>query len=416
MDTTQQSRSTRGTTRIILLAAGACLIYAVSAGIRGNYGVMLGSIAETSGVTSATVSFVLAVGQLVFGIMQPVFGIVAMKRSNRFVLCIGSLLTAAGLLLIPFCKSTWMLLLFLGILLPSGTGALSFGIIMSTVTPKLPENKVSTVSGLVNASSGIGNTILSPAIQGFIAGSGLMGAMLFLSVPTLLLLPVSLWMCKSKKSGTETVAAAGAPAAEETQSIKELFSEAIHNRNYRFLLIGFFTCGFHMAIIETHLFTQITTYGISEKTAAYAFSIYGIASIIGAITSGALCNRIPMQHVLGSTYGLRIVIIGAFLLAPKTLFTVYAFIILLGLTAPATVTPTSGLVSQIFGPAKLATLFGCVFFAHQVGSFFSAWLGGVSIAATGGYTLIWCAGSALCVLASVVSFCIKDVKPAERAL
>lgn len=405
MDSKHHPAPAASTTRIVLLAVGACLIYAISAGIRGNYGVMLGAIADNSGLTASSVSFVLAIGQLVFGIMQPLFGIVAMKRSNRFVLCCGSLLTAGGLLLIPFCSSAWTLTVCLGIILPSGTGALSFGIIMGTVTPELPEGRVSTVSGLVNASSGIGNTILSPSIQALIAGGGLMGAMLFLSVPALLLLPVSVWMCKKKK-------AEAAPIVEtktaEQQSIRGLFSEAISSRNYRFLLIGFFTCGFHMAIIETQLFTQITSYNISEKVAAYAFSVYGIACIIGAIASGALCSRMPMQRLLGFIYGIRVVIIGCFLLAPKSIVSVFIFIIFLGLTAPATVTPTSGLVNRYFGAAKLATLFGCVFFTHQIGSFFSAWLGGASIASTGGYTLIWCVNAALCTLASIISFRISD--------
>lgn len=392
---------------VVLLGAAACLIYAINAGIRSNYGIMLNAIAESSGLSYSSVSFVLAVGQLVFGIMQPVFGIVALKKSNLFVLCTGAVLMAGGLLAIPFCASMWSLMLALGIVLPSGTGAASFGIIMGTVTPKLPPKSASTVSGFVNASSGIGNTVLSPVIQALIASGGLFGAMVFLSVPTLLLLPVSLWICRLKTEQADTTQ----QAAPEGAPIKALFTEALRKRNYQFLMIGFFTCGFHMAIIETHLFTQITTYGFSKETAAYAFSIYGISTMIGSVCSGVLCGRMPMQRLLGFQYGARTVMVVAFLFAPKTLFTICTFTALLGFTGSATVPPTSGLVSRTFGVAKLATLFGFVFFVHQIGSFFSAWLGGVCLSATGDYTLIWCAGAALSVLASVVSFLIKDREP-----
>jgi predicted MFS family arabinose efflux permease len=391
---------------VILLTMAACLIYAISAGIRSNYGIMLGAISENSGISYSAVSFVLAVGQLVFGVMQPVFGIVALKRSNLFVLGCGVALMAVGLLMLPFCRSIWMLLLFLGLVLPSGTGALSFGIIMGAVTPKLTASSASTVSGFVNASSGIGNTVLSPVIQALIASGGLIGAMLFLSVPTLILLPVSLWLCKSKAGQT-----GAAPLRKaESQPLRTLFSEALRNRTYWFLLVGFFTCGFHMAIIETHLYTQITTYGLSQRMAAYAFSIYGIAAIIGSILSGVICGRVQMRRVLGSLYGARCAIILIFLLVPKNLVTVCIFTALLGLTGSATVPPTSGLVSRTFGAAKLATLFGFVFFSHQIGSFFSAWLGGVSITVTGDYTFIWYTSAALCILASVVSFRIKETK------
>ena len=389
---------------ILLVTIAACLLYGISSGIRSNYGIMLGAISESSSLAYSSVSFVLAIGQLVFGIMQPVFGIVALKKSNLFVLCCGVLLMAAGLLMIPFSRSVWMLMLFLGIILPAGTGALSFGIAMGAITPRLPSNSVSTVSGFVSASSGIGSIILSPVTQALIAARGLMGAMVFLSIPTLVLLPVALWLCRPRANqGQEPVA-----KAECQKSLKELFFDAIHSRTYRFLLIGFFTCGFHMAIIETHLYTQITAYGLPEETAAYAFSIYGFASIVGSVLSGAACSRIQMKNVLGFLYGLRCVIILIFFLMPKTLLTVYSFTILLGMTGSATVPPTSSLVSRTFGAAKLATLFGIVFVAHQIGSFFSAWLGGVSISATGSYTLIWGASALLSVLASFVSFRIKE--------
>ena len=390
---------------MILLTVAACLIYAMSAGIRSNYGIMLDAVAENSETSYALVSFVLAVGQLVFGIMQPVFGVVALKKSNRFVLCWGVALMVSGLIMVPLCRSVWMLMLFLGVILPAGTGALSFGMIMSAITPKLPAGSVSIVSGFVNASSGIGNTVLSPVIQFFLAGGGLLGAMVFLSVPTFLLLPVSLWICKSKRTQGEkplgSRPAKGVP-------IKALFVEALHSRTYQFLLIGFFTCGFYMAIIETHLFTQITTYGFSDGVAAYAFSIYGMGTVIGSVLSGVACGRMQMRRVLGLLYAARCGIILLFLAAPKTLLTVCVFTALLGLTGSATVPPTSGLVSRTFGPENLAALFGTVFFFHQVGSFLSAGLGGVCVSATGSYTLLWGVCAGLCVLASVVSFQIRE--------
>ena len=392
---------------VVLLAAAACLIYAINAGIRSNYGIMLNAISESSGVSYSSVSFVLAVAQLLFGVMQPVFGIVALKRSNKFVLCCGGLLMASGLLAIPFCRSMWTLMLFLGIVLPSGTGAISFGIIMGTVTPKIPPDSASTVSGFVNASGGVGNTILSPIIHTLIVGAGLIGAMTFLSVPALLILPLSLWICGLKTEGAEPPSSAGQKTSEDAQ-IGALFAKAFRSRTYLFLMIGFFTCGFHMAIIETHLFTQITTYGFSRETAAYAFSIYGVSTMIGSVISGMLCARMPMQRLLGFQYGARCVIVLAFLAAPKTLLSVCAFTSLLGLTGSATVPPTAGLVSRAFGAAKLATLFGFVFFVHQIGSFFSAWLGGVCISVTGDYALIWYASAALSVLASAVSFLIRE--------
>lgn len=383
---------------------GACLLYAVSAGLRGVYGIMLGQISEATGISYASVSFAIAVGQLAFGLAQPAFGVIALKKSNSFVLAIGCILMAIGIAMIPFCTAEWMLMLFLGILLPVGTGAVSFGIIMSAVTPKLGEKWAATASGFINASSGVGSIVFSPLIQSLFSSVGLQATMLALGFLAVGMLPVALFV-SSTKDRKHT-----ADDGRKTTSVGLLLKGAIRNRSYLFLMIGFFTCGFHMAIIETHLYSQIQSYGLTDSLAALAFSIYGFASVSGSLMSGFLSSRFPMKYVVGSLYGSRAVMVVAFFLAPKTVTVIFAFVILLGLTGAATVVPTAGLVGKLFGSANLGTLFGVVFLCHQFGSFFSAWLGGVSVEATGTYLLIWSVSAVLSLCAMIVSCCIAEPK------
>ena len=165
-----------------------------------------------------------------------------------------------------------------------------------------------------------------------------------------------------------------------------------------------------MALITNHLPTQFTSYGFSSDSAAYAFSIYGVATIIGSILSGNLCGKLKMKNVLGSFYGLRPIIILIFLLSPKTMATITIFTAFLGFTGASTVPPVSGLVSKTFGTINLATLFGFAFFIHQIGGFFGAWLGGICFNSTGSYNLIWTADIVLSAMAAIVSFMIKDKK------
>lgn len=391
--------------QVVLLTAAACLIYAINSGIRSNYGILLGPICENSGLEYSSISFVLAVSQLTFGIMQPVFGVVALKKSNVFALRCGIGLIVCGMLLLPNCKSMITLLMVLGIMTPSGAAALSYGIIMGTITPLLSPGTASSVSGLVSASSGIGSTVFTPILQGISAAVGLAGACLFLGIPALILLPVTVYFGKLSVSSGQKEEKNG---TEEDVNPIRMLKEALKNRDYIFLMIGFFTCGFHMAIIETHLYTQITSCGFSKQIAAFAFSVYGIATMIGSASSGMLCSRFPMKNVLGTLYASRMVWVLGFLLLPKNMITVYVFAICLGLTGGATVPPTSGITGHLYGAKKLATLFGIVFFCHQVGSFFSAWFGGICVSVTGGYTLIWTADAVLCVMAAAVSYMIKD--------
>ena len=272
---------------------------------------------------------------------------------------------------------------------------------MGTIAPRLPKNSVSTVSGIVNSSSGIGNTLMSPLTNSLIATGGLAHGMRVLSIPIALMIPVSFLMGRNS-----TTDKAYTNTDEEKLNIKELFSSALKNKTYIYLMIAFFTCGFHMAIITNHLPTEFLSYGFSSEITSYAFSIYGITTIIGSILSGSLCTRFKMKNILGTFFGLRPIVVIIFLLLPKTLFTIYFFTIFLGFTGAATVPPVSGIIGKNFGIKGLSTLFGFVFFIHQIGGFFSAWLGGVCFETTGSYIIIWVVDIILCIIATCVSFLI----------
>lgn len=291
-----------------------------------------------------------------------------------------------GLALTPLCRGLLALLLCFGILMPAGLGAFSFGLIMGAVTPLLGEKRAAAVSGVINASSGLGSILLALVLRGTLDGFGLWGAIIALCLPLVCLTPVLLLLRKADARQSES----------RPPLLRPLLKSAFRDRSYLLLSLAFFTCGFHMAIIEAHLYTQFTSYGFTEQSVTYAFSIYGIATMAGSVVSGWLGSRFPMKNVLGGFYASRTLRIVGFLLLPRSLATMYAFAILLGFTGMATVPPTSGLIGRRFGPAALGTLFGVAFLFHQLGSFVSAWIGGLTVAATGGYTLIWCIDAALC--------------------
>lgn len=386
--------------RKISIIAAACMMYAVSAGLHSIYGILLDEIATQTGIAYASVSLAIAIGQLVFGVAQPVAGIIALKKSNTLVLVLGGMCIALGLAAIPFCTQAWMLMIFLGILLPMGTGAVSFGMIMSAITPRLGEKTAATASGLVNASSGLGSIVLSPVLQRAFAAFGMKKTLIGFSAISLLLVPAAKIVCGAVQKASSD--------SDEKAKVVPAIANAFRSRNFYFLLVGFFTCGFHMAIIQTHLYSQILSFGIAETTAALAFSIYGFASVAGSLLSGWLSSRFPMKYVVGTLYGSRVIWVLAFLLLPRTVPVVFAVIILLGFTGAATVTPTSGLTGKLFGIQNLATLFGIVFVSHQIGSFLSTWLGGKCFELTGGYGFIWIAAACLSLCAMIASYSIDE--------
>lgn len=388
----------------VLLTAAACFVYMISCGIRNNFGVMLNAITEHAGLTYASVSFVLAVGQFCFGLTQPFSGIIADKKGNRFSLLSGILCTVVSVALLPFCRSQATLMLVLGIVLPGGLGMISYGLVVSTISPRLPDASRTMVSGIINASSGVGNTLLTPIISGAIVAGGLTRGAGTLTVLALLMIPITLLMC-GRGGGKKAAKAAAQP--EDQRTVGELAREAVRNRDYLFIVLGFFTCGFHMALITNHLPTEIMSYGYTYEQSAGAFSVYGVATITGALLTGAICSRLRMKNVLGVLYGSRTVWTVLFFLLPKTLPVIYAYIILLGATGAATVSPVSGICRRLFGQRGVSIFFGVAFVAHQIGGFLSSWLGGLCYEATGAYAAIWTVDAVFCAVAALVSFLIR---------
>lgn len=391
-------KDTNSKQQVILLAIAACLIYGLTSGFRANYGIMLNALVSHTGVSYSDVSFVLAIGQLMVGIVQPIFGALALRKSNSFVLLTGLVTVIIGLILVPFSSNFILLLFSLGVLVSGGIGALSFGIIMGAVSPSISAKQSAMISGLVSASAGMGGIILSPGMEVAISSMGLPNMLRLFVLPLLLLLGAAVWVGKKEVSSVK----------EEEVGFLETLSLAFKDRNYLFIALAFFTCGFHMAIIETHLFSQYVSYGFDNRIIAFAFSVYGIAAMLGSIFYGSLMTVFRTKWVLASLYASRVLIPLLILVLPQSIILVYVTLFLLGFTGNATVPPTSGLISSLHGTKKLGVLFGIAYLAHQVGAFLSAWLGGLTLEMTHSYATIWLLSMLLSALATVLIALTKE--------
>ncbi len=405
----KQNAGVSGTKMIIGLVLSACFIYMMNCAVRNNFGLMLKSISESTGLDYASVSFVLAIGQMTFGVTQPLFGILAEKIGSKRTLILGIVLIAAGAILTPYCHTLPSLIFVLGILLPGATGALSFGIIMSVINDRIPAGRRTIVNGIVNASSGLGNTLFAPMIASAITIGGLASGMKVLAIPSLLMIPVALFMCAGMYRAEITDPSTKSPAgsASSGESVVRKIASAFSNRDYLFIVLGFFTCGFHMALITNHLPSQIMTYGYSYEAASGAFSVYGIATILGGLASGWLCSKFSFKNVLAAQYTSRAVMTIVFLLLPKTMPLIIIYIFLLGFTGSATVTPVSSICADLFGRSGMSVFFGFAFLAHQFGSFLSSWGAGIIFQRTQSYVLIWTIDIVLCLAAGIFSFLIR---------
>ena len=389
---------------VVTFAAAAVLM--VTMGARNTLGLFISPINSSTGLGVVTISFALAIAQFVWGAVQPLAGALADRHGPRPVLVWGLVVLAFGTALTPFMSSGLGLVLALGFLTAIGSGAASFSVLLGAAAQRLPPHARGTASGVINAGGSFGQFVFAPIVQKLIQGLGWAGAMWALAVAMLAALPL-----------VGAVAQGGPAAHKGGEGALSAVRGALRDRSYLLLHAGFFTCGFHIAFLVTHLPGEVDLCGLPVTVASWSLAIIGLANIVGSLLAGAAVSRYRSKLALALMYGSRAALILLYLAAPKTPTTFYLFAFGLGLTWLSTVPPTAAIVGKLFGIRYLATLFGLTLLSHQVGAFFGAWLGGIAIERLGSYQWMWYADAALAAFAAVVNLPIREapVRPASAA-
>ena len=392
----------------LMLAAAAIMM--ITMGARLTTGLFISPINTSTGLGIVSISFALAIGQFVWGAAQPIFGVVADKYGSVKVIILGAFMLALGTAITPFMSTQWGLLLSMGLLSAAGAGAGSFSILIGAVAQTLPASRRPFAAGFINAGGSFGQFVFAPLMQAIINSAGWVTAMLTMAATTLLTIPLT-WPFRRQPSAV----AEKATAATHEMQLGEQVRRALKDKSYWCLHAGFFTCGFHIAFLVTHLPGEVALCSLSAAVSATSLALIGLFNIVGSLTAGALGTRMRMKYLLLGMYASRAVIIGVYLAAPKTALTFYVFAAALGLTWLATVPPTAGLVGKLFGTRYLATLFGLTLLSHQIGGFFGAWLGGIAMARFGNYNWMWYADIVLALAAALINLPIKEAPLQARA-
>ena len=378
----------------------ASSILMITMGTRQSMGLYVGPLNTDTGLGIVSISLAMAIGQFVWGAIQPIAGAFADKFGPRPVLLSGLLILVLGSALTPFVSSQLGLIVTLGLLTAIGSGACSFSVLLGAVAQRMPATSRGTASGIINAGSSFGQFVFAPIIGKLIQWVGWMSTMWAMAAVALLAIPLL------NRLTNDTHAPAAAPTPEG--GLKKAVADAIRNPSYLLLHLGFFTCGFHIAFLVTHLPTEVGLCGLSPTVASWSLALIGLANIVGSLFAGSCINLYRSKYVLAVMYGSRAVLIALYLVAPKTEWTFYAFAVGLGLTWLATVPPTAALVGKLFGIRYLATLFGLTLLSHQIGGFLGAYLGGLVLEAQGDYQWMWWADIALSALAALINLPIKE--------
>ncbi|SDB29275.1 MFS transporter [Bauldia litoralis] len=391
----------------VILVAG-CIIAAINFGPRATMGFFLTPMTTEYGWSREAFALAIAIQNLVWGIGQPFVGMLADRFGTARVLSIGALFYALGLALMSQTSDAGTLQLTAGVLIGLGIAGSAFLLVLAAFARLLPEHLRSIGYGFGTAAGSVGQFVFAPLGQGFIQAYGWQTALLIMAA-IVLAIPVLSFFIRGKP------AAVPARIGEKDQSIPEALREAFRHPSYRLLVTGFFVCGFQIAFITVHLPPYLSDIGIPALYGGYAIALIGFFNIMGSISSGVLTGRMRKRILLAGIYLARSVVIVVFLLVPPSIPSVLIFSAAMGFLWLSTVPPTQQLVVVMFGTRYVATLFGFVFFSHQVGSFFGVWLGGVLYDATGSYDIVWWLSAGLGVLAALVHLPIVE-RHVERPL
>ncbi|MDA0221091.1 MAG: MFS transporter [Proteobacteria bacterium] len=390
-------------TPMVVILAG-CAIAVIGFGIRSVFGFFLDPITEAHGWSRETYSVALSVQNLLWGLAAPLAGILADRYGPARVIVLGALIYGAATWAMGVVESSVMFTLVAGVAVGFGVAFTGFSLALAAMARVVPPHMRSLALGLGTASGSLGQVIFALGGQGAISLLGWQGALIALAATAMAIIPLAFVLPRSSTGVGEVVS---------NQSVGQALKEAAGHRGYLLLTTGFFVCGFQIAFITVHFPAYITDQGLLPWVAAWAWFLVGGCNIVGCLLAGMFGQRWSKRCGLSGIYFARTLIIVGLLLAPKTEWTIYAFAIAMGSLWLATVPLTSGIVAQVFGVKYMATLFGVVFFSHQLGSFTGVWLGGWLYDATGSYDIVWWISAGLGLVAALIHLPI-DERPLAR--
>jgi len=394
-----------------VLIAG-CTILMISFAIRASFGVFQIPIAEEFDWPRAEFSLAIAIQNLAWGIGQPLFGALAEKMGDRRAIVAGALVYAAGLVLSSLAVSPGAHQLY-EVLVGFGIAGTGFGVILAVVGRASSDANRSMSLAIATAAGSAGQVFGAPVAEWMLGFLSWQGVFLVFAV-TILAVLVMLPLMR---------APAPAGRAELEESMGTILVRAFRDPSYTLIFLGFFSCGYQLAFITAHFPALVTemcgpilpggvlhNIGITTTSAlgAVAISLIGLANIGGTLMAGWLGNRYSKKYLLAGIYTARTFVAAAFILTPITPGTVLLFSVAMGSLWLATVPLTSGLVAHLYGLRYMGTLYGIVFFSHQLGSFLGVWLGGRLYDVTGDYTLVWWVGVGVGAFSAIVHLPIRE--------
>ena len=383
-----------------------CLVVIIALGIRQTFGLFYFDFSTDLDITISQFGFAMGLQLFLWGAFSPLFGIITDKYGGNIAIFLGFLFFLLGVLLFYSGFNTGVYFIYtIGVLIGVGLGSTAIGIPVSVVAKHFPASKRTIATGIVTCAGSFGYFVSPVLVKYSLNVSGWENTIFYFCLLLGLGLLIALFVTTPKIPVGEN--------QNNNQTAIEALKEAFSNKSFIYLTLGFFVCGWHIALVATHIPTDMMDKGLPDWCATAVLSLIGLFNMVGTITSGYLSTRYSKKKILSSIYLLRGVSIMIFVFFPPSVLNSIIFGITFGFLWLSTVPPTNGIVAHIFGTKYVGMLYGIVFVSHQVGSFLGAYLGGVFYEMNGNFDYAWYGSIALSVFAGLIHLPINE-KPIER--
>ena len=386
--------------------------------LRQSFGVFFKPILEELDMSRAMLSLPVALSLILFGVSQPIGGLLINRFGSRTIITIGVALTGLSTFGMSQIHTIWGVYFFYGIVL----GMSGVGNSATAVSPMLTrwfEERRGLAFSIAAAGSSLGQLLIIPLLALMLAALGWRSTFFWSGAAVLaVLVPMCFFIIRNCPEDM------GLTSAENGGGKKGLFRivpydlpwvECLHKKPFILLLSSFFTCGFTVTVIAVHWIPFASDLGFSPTLAATAFALGGALNTVGVMIIGPLSDNFGRKIPLSLVYLLRS---SGFLLFIffKNDLTFWATPMIVGLSWIATVPLTSALTGDFFGAKNVGILFGLISVSHQLGAGLSAWLSGYIYDVTGSYDLAFAMAAYLCVQAAVLVYFIDEKQTRARGM
>ncbi len=394
------------TTQRWSILAGAAILLSLAMGMRQSFGLFQPSVIRDIGITTADFSLATAFQNVVWGVSQPMVGLLADRYGARWVMIAGVVIYAVGLVTMMLATSALMFTLGCGLCIGLALSCTASSMTMTVTSRTVSAAKRSVAMGAVSAAGSLGLVIASPLAQTLISTAGWQMALIGFLGLVAVMLPAAFFAGRADTIVLER-------SDETDQKIGAVVQAALGHSGYVVMAVAFFVCGLQLVFITTHLPNYLAICGLDPSLGATALAIVGLFNVFGSYLFGYLGGRHPKQYLLGGIYILRSLAIAAYFWFPATPLSTMAFAAVMGMLWLGVVPLVNGLVAQLFGLRFMATLTGIAFLSHQAGSFLGAWGGGMIFDRLGNYDRAWQAAVLIGLIAGAFQM-LMNVRPPVR--